>query len=312
MGSGGSCSTSELTREELMQEVERWRAILRTLIEMLPGTVYAKDLDCRKILANRADLRAMGVKTEEEALGKTDFEVYPRELAERFYADDQTVLKTGQPIPDREEIITIEGESRWFLTSKAPVHDTSGRVIGLVGIGIDIHERKKAEAERVEAQKEVMAKRIAAEAAARIAATTSEMAQKYKRELDELREAQRELREESSLLRNLLENLPAFVYFKSREGRYIKVSKSYQMIHPVDILGKTDFDLYPEDQAREAVEDDKRVMETGEPLIDKEEIFTLPDGREIHLLTTKVPLLDAEGNIAGVVGIARETMEGKP
>lgn len=153
------------------------------------------------------------------------------------------------------------------------------RLIDLVGIGIDIDERKRAETERIEAEKEMMAKRIAAEAVAKIAAKTSEMAQKCRDELNELKEAQEELEKESNLLRNLLENFPAFIYFKDREGRYIKVSKSYQMIHPVDTLGKTDFDLYPEDQARRAVEDDKRVMEMGEPPINKEEIFTLPDGR---------------------------------
>ena len=91
-------------------------------------------------------MRNLRVHSEAEILGKNDFELYPKELAEGFFADDQVVLRTGQPVLNREECIYDEkGEKRWLLTSKLPLRDKEGRTIGLVGIGRDITERQRAE-----------------------------------------------------------------------------------------------------------------------------------------------------------------------
>ncbi len=120
--------------------------LLRTIIDLLPSTVYAKDVAGRKRLANRADLELLGVSTEAEALGKTDFDFYPEEVAARLCADDQAVIQTGQPLLNCEEsIVTADGQTRWLLTSKAPLKDSTGQVIGLVGVGHDITERRRAE-----------------------------------------------------------------------------------------------------------------------------------------------------------------------
>jgi PAS domain S-box-containing protein len=122
------------------------RAVLRTLIDLLPEVVYAKDLEARKTLANYIDLQYMGAQSEAEVLGKTDFDFYPEDVATKFYADDQIVLQTGQSVLNREEVIVRGGdERRWLLTSKVPLRDESGRVIGLVGVGRDFTERKQAE-----------------------------------------------------------------------------------------------------------------------------------------------------------------------
>jgi PAS domain S-box-containing protein len=80
-------------------------------------------------------------------VGKTDFELFPKEVAEKFVADDQAVLTTGQALLNREEYyLDAQGGQRWMLTSKLPLSDEHGRIIGLVGIGHDITERRRAEA----------------------------------------------------------------------------------------------------------------------------------------------------------------------
>jgi PAS domain S-box-containing protein len=125
------------------------RNLLRTLIDNLPDAVYVKDTKSRKVIANLADLRNMHLQTETEIVGKDDFELFPKELAEGFFKDDQSVIQTGQPVVNREEYVLDEnGEKRWLLTSKLPLHDEKGQTIGLVGVGRDITERKKAETER--------------------------------------------------------------------------------------------------------------------------------------------------------------------
>ncbi len=125
------------------------RRLLRTVIDNLPDSVYVKDVRARKMLANRVDLDFMGADTEASVLGKTDLETYPTEVAEPLLVDDRHVLETGEPVRDREEIVTDgTGRKRWLLTSKFPLRDQAGEIVGLVGTGRDITERHQADVER--------------------------------------------------------------------------------------------------------------------------------------------------------------------
>ncbi|HTY37460.1 MAG TPA: PAS domain S-box protein [Bacteroidota bacterium] len=133
------------TADALNQE----RNLLRTLIDSLPDSVYIyiKDAQSRYIINNLAHLRSLGVARQEDVTGKTSFDFFAREGAERFYADEQEIIRTGQPMIDREEIVydNAIGEVRWHLTTKVPLTDASGKVVGLVGMSSDITERKRAE-----------------------------------------------------------------------------------------------------------------------------------------------------------------------
>ena len=135
----------DITERKRMEEVlAQERSLLRTLINNLPDSIYAKDSAGRKILANPADLKNLRCKTEAEAIGKTDFDLFPKEIAEKFYADDMKVIQ-GQPVINREEyFLNEEGKKQWLLTSKLPLRDQNEQIIGLVGIGRDITEQKQA------------------------------------------------------------------------------------------------------------------------------------------------------------------------
>ena len=78
-----------------------------------------------------------------------------------------------------------------------------------------------------------------------------------------------------------------------------------------DLIGKTDFDFYPEEAAREFKADEDRVMSTGEPMISKVEPINLPDGGKQWILTTKIPLRDREGNTTGLIGIGQDVTRSK-
>ena len=129
----------KLAEEELKNE----RLLLRTVIDNIPDSIYTKDIACRKTLANLTEIKYMGAKSEAEVLGKDDFDIYPRELAEQFFADDQLVIQSGLPVLNREEYVFDENQQkRWMLSSKIPLRDKDNRIIGLVGIGHDITVRK--------------------------------------------------------------------------------------------------------------------------------------------------------------------------
>jgi len=127
---------------------------LRTLIDNLPDLIYIKDAQGRFTACNWAVAECMGARTSDELIGKTDFDFYPEELASVYYADEQKIIRTGQPLINKDEPQTGKnGNMRWILTTKLPLHDREGKVIGLVGINRDITERR-ADKERLRQAKE--------------------------------------------------------------------------------------------------------------------------------------------------------------
>src|SRR5262249_34703266 len=90
--------------------------------------------------------RGMGT-TPAGAIGKTDFQFFPQEMAAGFFLDEQTVIRTGQPLIEREESVLdrATGTTRFYATSKVPYRDQAGNIIGILGIGRDITERKLAD-----------------------------------------------------------------------------------------------------------------------------------------------------------------------
>ena len=128
-----------------VEAVKRDRILLRTLIDNLPDTIYIKDIEGKKIIANNADWTLMGFSSEAEVIGKTDLEVFSNEIGMRGYKDDMAVLRNEQPVINHEEdFIDPNGNQCWLYTTKMPLRDEDGNTIGLVGIGRNITERKKA------------------------------------------------------------------------------------------------------------------------------------------------------------------------
>ena len=122
------------------------RLLLRTMADNLPAFVFMKDIAGRYVFVNRTHARQLGLNSEAEMLGKTVFEMFPGDIARSFDADDQVVIRTGQPVIEREELFVINGTAGWFLTTKVPLRDAQGQITGLLGIALDISARKQAEA----------------------------------------------------------------------------------------------------------------------------------------------------------------------
>jgi diguanylate cyclase (GGDEF)-like protein/PAS domain S-box-containing protein len=144
---GGSESDAQVAqRRELEAALERERILLREMIDLIPAQLYAKDAQSRFIACNVAVARGMGTTTA-ELIGKTDFEFFPAEMARGFYDDEQAIIRTGEPLLDIEELALerLSGTMRYISTSKVPLHDSAGNVIGIAGINFDITERRRAD-----------------------------------------------------------------------------------------------------------------------------------------------------------------------
>lgn len=120
--------------------------LLRNLINSLPDLIFVKDTESRLIFNNLAHARTVGKTMPEELLGQTVFDFFPKELAQQYFTDEQAVIRSGHPLLGREEpIMDAAGDQEWLSTTRVPLRDQQGKVIGLAGMSRDITRHKQVE-----------------------------------------------------------------------------------------------------------------------------------------------------------------------
>ncbi|MBN1500289.1 MAG: PAS domain S-box protein [Spirochaetes bacterium] len=135
-------TTIDVTMQKKAEEALRQRELyLTAIIENQPGLVWLKDAESRFLAVNRAFAHSCGKTSPSELVGKTDIDIWPVELAEKYRADDMELIKNNAPIKI-EELISDAGTRRWFETYKAPVENAEGEIIGTTGYAHDITDRK--------------------------------------------------------------------------------------------------------------------------------------------------------------------------
>ncbi len=185
-------------RKQAEQALQDDRILLRTVIDNLPDAIFVKDLQYRKRIANPADARNMGFATEADVLGKSDFDILPGEVAERTFIDDQTVIQTGVAVLNREEqLLNKNGDRCWLLTSKIPLRNEEGTITGMVGIGVNITDRKLVE-DALARQNEDLA---------RAKAVAENQARELELQAGQLRQAREEALEASRLKSEFVANM---------------------------------------------------------------------------------------------------------
>ena len=120
---------------------------------------------------------------------------------------------------------------------------------------------------------------------------------------------------ERTMFAALMDNLPDCIYFKDMNSRMIVASRSnahwFGLDNPQALIGKTDFDLFTDEHARQAMEDELEILETGRPIFNIEEKETWPDGHVTYVSTSKMPLRDERGRIIGTFGLSHDITERK-
>jgi PAS domain S-box-containing protein len=194
------------------------------------------------------------------------------------------------PIFDGERIVAVMG-----VGNKEPPYDDSDvRQLTLLGQGMWRLIRRREEQEELRAARDDLEVRVRVRTA-------------------ELANANDELQQERDLLHTMMDNLPHSIYFKDESSHFIRINRalarSFGIADPSQAVGKTDADFFSGDHAAQALTDEQEIIRTGRPVIDKEEKETWPDGHVTWALSTKMPLRDAGGRIAGTFGVSRDITE---
>lgn len=135
------------------RELARERDLLRTIINHSPDLIFVKDRVGRFLTANEAFYKLHGMQSAEEMIGKSDFDLLPLETVCHIVADDQIVMRSGQPLLHQEDIFCdSQGQESWYSTTKVPIRNRDGQVIGLVGIVHDITSHKRTTRELLDAK----------------------------------------------------------------------------------------------------------------------------------------------------------------
>ncbi|MDE3144000.1 MAG: CHASE domain-containing protein, partial [Bacteroidota bacterium] len=135
---------------ELKENAEKYKslsALLESIIDHVPGLFFYKDRKNNFIRVNRFIAQAHG-KRKEEIEGKSLYDLYPKEDAEKYYQDDLAVINSGAAKLNIQENWGANGNNKWVETNKIPFVNATGEIIGIIGISFDITERKKVELER--------------------------------------------------------------------------------------------------------------------------------------------------------------------
>lgn len=134
------------------------RALVVAFLENIPDKVFFKDCKSRFIAASRSLVENFGAKSMADVLGKTDFDFFSREHAQPAFDDEQLIIRTGQPILDKIEKETWpDGRVTWSLTSKMPLRDADGAIIGTFGLSKDITRTREMEVALEKANRDLMA-----------------------------------------------------------------------------------------------------------------------------------------------------------
>ncbi|MDX9923708.1 MAG: PAS domain S-box protein [Ignavibacteriaceae bacterium] len=120
------------------------QALLSRLMEGIPDSIYFKDLQSRFIKVNNAAAKKLGFSYPEELIGKSDADIFGKEHSSEAFNDEQSIIKTRRPLINKEEKeVFQDGKVTWASTTKLPLFDENGKIIGTFGISRDVTEDKK-------------------------------------------------------------------------------------------------------------------------------------------------------------------------
>jgi PAS domain S-box-containing protein len=259
-------SLRDITVEKKAKEELVFRKnLLDSLLELTPDEIFFKDRDCRYLDVSASKAKRFGF-TKEEIIGKTDFSFFEEEVAEKYFEEEQDIIKNGKPMPGGVgKRVDGDGEAFWVSYTKMPRYDKKGNVIGIIGISRDITKLKKTE-EELRKEEELLSNAL-------------------------------ESMEDGILV---LDRNFHFTYWNSSMERISGISREKVLKSK-----KVPWEIFPNLKTANVDEMMEKAMK-GEVVERDKIPYELEDGAKIFTSEMYLPLRNLEGDIYGIVGVVKE------
>jgi PAS domain S-box-containing protein len=282
----------KLAEEAALRAKETWE---RTF-DAVPDLIAIVDKDYRIVRANGAMASRLGVSPE-ACIGLRCYEAVHGASEPPSFCPHRHLLADGLVHTTELHEERLGGD---FGVNVSPLFDSTGKLEGSVHVARDITKRKRVE-EELDRYRDHL-EDLVVERTAALAMVNEQLT----REIEERKNAEQALREWQQMLRSVLDAIPVRVFWKDLDSNYLGCNRPFALDaglrSPEEIVGRNDFEMGWTEQAELYRSDDRLVMATGSPKLGYEEPQTTPDGARVWLRTNKVPLLDTEGGIKGVLG----------
>ncbi|MGJ8697500.1 MAG: PAS domain-containing protein [Verrucomicrobiaceae bacterium] len=270
-------------RKAAERELAEERAFMLQLMDNIPMNVYFKDVESRFVMANKPTAEKMGFDDVSGILGKSDFDFFSREHAQVARDHEVEIMESKVGQVDQMEHETWEGkDDTWVISTKQPWIGQTGKVKGIFGVTNDVSDLVRAQIEHEKMVEELNLKNLEAE-------------------------------KDRHLMRLLIDSVPMNVYFKDVDCRFVLVNKPmvewFGKESSAEVHGKRDRDIFSEEHWRQAEADERRIMETGEPIVGIIEKETWGGRQDTWVMTSKYPWRNEEGEIFGTFGVSRDVSD---
>ena len=241
-------------------------SLLRVLMDTSADRIYFKDLQSRFVRNNATHARALGAASPEECVGKSDFDFFTRDHAERAFHDEQEIIRTGKPMISKVERLTLrDGRKGWASSTKMPWRDANGVIIGTFGVTRDITSAQEAEL-RLQEERNLLRTII------------------------------------DNLPSRLYVKDTHSRYVLNNKAHLAMLGAQSQE----EALGRTTADFFPGERGLQALADDRQVLDTGVPILNQENSDFGREGDVRWSLVTKVPFHDTRNELVGLIGISHD------
>lgn len=282
-------------KENSIEFVVALKKYYENIISNMPGNVYWMNREHVFLGCNNNVLKWLGLKSANEYIGKTYEDFYAPKYASAYNKVDEQVMRTGKEIYVEESGFTEISKDIIHLTHKVPLFDENDNVVGMLGVSIDITDKKKAEEE--------------------IKRANLTMTDNLKNLIKGIMGLS-DIKEKSPIdyafalkeyYENIIANIPGHVYWMNKEHVFLGCNNNVLSLLNLqkieDYIGKTYEDFYNQKDAVFYRETDKKVMNSGKE-IHLEESYSSSRGEPRVGMTHKVPLLDESNNVIGMLGVS--------